>query len=350
MTIRRRHIGVGLALAARLLAFPALAASPWSASGQVDLDSMTDLSRNTAPRSGSSALLQWGGTLDAAQAWGWSGAQIDFGAQAVHVTGDASDGSAALQSPNNEWAPDFARITALDIAQRLPDVTWRIGILDLNQYFESSGQASLLHNGSFGMAPNFTANVATPTYPIPGAAAMLTTVPAAHWQVRAGVWQGAPPIHGGGFSRGSLWIGEVERDAIGGSSDLKLGLWHARGTLPDLSGAYLVGETRWRSGTHDCGAFVLAGSTPGAATEVGNFIATGVRLGAPLAARPRDQISVGFSRADIASARAEDVTEVVYQWRLRHGIDLQPDVQYIAHSGGGPTAAWLAGMRLDLDF
>ena len=345
-----RGIRLAVAALACLLAVPAAAAPAWDMSGRVDLDSMVDLSRSGAPRSGTSELWQWGGTLDAGRAWGWHGISLDVGAQAVHASGDSAMGSAAVQGPSNEWASDFARIIALDVTARLPHATLRAGILDLNQYFESSDQAALLHNSSFGMAPNFTANVATPTFPVPGAAAMMRTSPARHWIVRAGVWQGAPPVHAGGFSHGSLWIGEVERQAAGDRADVKLGLWHARGTHPEVTGAYLVGDTRWRSSAHRWGAFVLAGSTPAAATEIGTFIAAGVRVHAPLSGRGDDQLSLGVSRATIAAARPETVVEVVYRWRLGDGADLEPDLQYIAQSGGGPTSAWVGGMRLHIGF
>ena len=43
----------------------------------------------------------------------------------------------------------------------------RVGVMDINQYFEASDVSDLLHNSSFGLAPNFTANFNDPSFPNP---------------------------------------------------------------------------------------------------------------------------------------------------------------------------------------
>ncbi|MBX9717019.1 MAG: carbohydrate porin, partial [Burkholderiaceae bacterium] len=179
--------------------------------GHLDLNSMTDLSGGLQSRPASSALFQWGGSLDTRPTLGWAGGSIEFSAEGVRSDGNLPARTGAVQIPSNEWAPNFLRLYQLTYRQQLGAAMVRVGIMDFNQYFDASDLPDLLRNSSFGPAANFT-NIQAPTFPNPGLGAMTEYRFNPDWLARAGVWQGNPPALPGALHQGALWLGEMERD------------------------------------------------------------------------------------------------------------------------------------------
>ncbi|OIQ89508.1 carbohydrate-selective porin, OprB family [mine drainage metagenome] len=345
---------------AALAAVPlrAAAGAALSTAGHLDVDAMASHASAPGPRRETSVLLQWGGRFDTGAAGWWRGGLFEFSVMGVRSSGTAGAGSGAVQTPSDEWAPDFARVYQASYRQDLGNADFRVGIMDLGQYFDASNQAALLHNGSFGVSPTVMGNFDGPSFPNPGLGAVGERR-GADWSVRAGLWQGEPPALRGVLSRGDMAIAEVERDWRAGGAgaprgDFKLGAWEYRHGAaadgPDGSGSYLIGETSWRRGVRRWGAFVLGGRAPGAGEAIRSFVACGLRLDAPLASRPRDQASVGLSRVALAGGGAETVTEAVYAWRFDPSLSIQPDLQYVADPGGVYAHAWIGGVRLHLAF
>ncbi|CQR44567.1 MAG: carbohydrate porin [Thiomonas sp.] len=330
-----------------------------STAGRLDLNSQANLSGGLQSRPASSVLFQWGGSLDTGAARWWPGGLIEFSVEGVRSGGNLPDRTGAIQYPNNEWAPNFLRLYQLTYRQQLGAAAVRVGIMDLNQYFEASDVSDLLQNSSFGLAPNFTANFNDPSFPNPGLGAMAEYRFTPAWTARAGIWQGNPPGLAQALHQGALWIGEVQWTgaAIQGdqpAQDLKLGAWHYRQSDPTIgpttSGGYLVGETRWARGAQQWGAFVLAGTSPAQVNLVTQFLAAGVLVTGPFASRPQDQFSMGVSRVNLRAPAAETVLELVYSWQVSPTVALQPDVQRFWHPGGVNPSALVAGLRLHLAF
>ena len=335
----------------------AAAANPWNLSALLDIDSMINLSGVRG--SESSAQAQWDGSFDTSKANWWQGGLVEFSLEGVRVSGTASGGSGAVQVPDNEWAPNFLRVYQLTYKQDFGGASVRAGIMDLNQYFEASDQANLLHNSSFGMSPDFMANFNAPSFPNPGLGMMGEVHMGAAWQARAGVWQGNPPRMAGALDHGALVIGEVERDwSVAGQdaplSDIKLGAWRndrSQAAIGSgLSGAYLVGETRWKVGSQQWGGFVMAGTSSQQSAHVTQFLGAGFLLMGPFASRPWDQCSIGLARINLRGLQPEAVVEAVYSVQLTPALALQPDLQHFWNPGGLNSEAWLAGARLHLTF
>lgn len=358
--IHRRALLWSITALVTVLMTPCAAAdtsSPLQTSGHLDLESMGNL---TGAGSESSALAQLGGSFDTGAARWWSGGLLEFSLEGVRSAGTQDAGTGVLQIPNNEWASSFLRLYQLTYKQDFGSASVRAGIMDSNQYFESSELASVLHNASFGMSPNFTSNVDAPTFPNPGLGAMGEARFGGGWQARVGMWQADPPGLSHAFSRGALTIGELEHDwgAFGDADpaqDLKVGVWRDSQADPDdpgrrSSGTYLVGETRWQVATRQWGAFVLGGTTPGQVNVVTEFAAAGIVVTGLLTARPQDQFALAATRVDLAAAQPETVWEVVYVWQLNSSVSLQPDVQRFYNPAGGNTSAWVAGMRAHMSF
>ena len=334
------------------------APSPWSSAGHLDLDSMAGFGSGHKLGSESSALLQWGGRFDTGRAGAWKGGRFDLSIEGVRAAGNPTAGTGVLQWPSNEWAPNFLRVYQATFRQRWSHALVRVGIMDVNQYFESSDVADLLHNASFGLAPSFTSNFNDPSFPNPGLGAMGEVHWAHAWRARAGIWQGNPPQLAGALYDGSLRLLELERDwghSEGGpADDLKLGVW--RYTQPvaslgaDTAGGYLVGEMRWRQGFRRWGAFVLGGTTPATGNLVRRFAAAGLLLQHPFSQRPRDAFSIGLTQVRIRALHAETILESTYSWQLTRRVALQPDVQRAWNPSGQGAPAWIAGVRVHLVF
>lgn len=346
--------------AAAVLAAPALADAPpaLTTSGHLDLDAMRSNSTAAGSQSEDSVLGQWGGSFDTARAGWWRGGLFEFSVEGVRSGGSASAGTGAVQIPSNEWAPDFLRIYQATYKHDFGAADVRVGIMDINQYFESSDQAALLHNSSFGMMPTVMANFNGPSFPNPGLAAMADVHLDDAWTARAGIWQGEPPSLRGAFDRGSTTIAEVEHDwappgADTPDADIKVGVWHDRVPTPDGptgSGAYVVGETRWHWRHRPWGAFVLGGNAPSQGEQDTRFAAAGLLVGAPLAGRPHDQASVGVSTIALATGHSETVVEALYSLQINDALALQPDLQRFWNPGGVASTAWAGGVRVHLAF
>ena len=354
-----RLLAAGFLLAKAIAPAHADALAGLSSSGRLDLDSMSNLSGGLQSRAASSALLQWSASLDTASAGWWAGGHVDFSLEGVRSDGNLPARTGAVQLPSNEWAPNFLRVYQLSYAQDLGAAQLRAGIMDLNQYFEASDVADLLHNGTFGMSPNFTANINDPSFPNPGLGGMANWKFAAGWQARAGAWQGNPPGLAGALHDGVLGIGELERDwgasAEQPATDLKVGAWHyahaaGSGFGATTSGAYVVGETRWQAVRRNWGAFVLAGTSPAQVNLVTEFAAAGLLVTGLLPQRPQDQFSLGFGRVQLHAPAPETFVEAVYSWQLGPSLSLQPDLQWFDHPGGANPGAWVAGLRTHLSF
>ena len=352
-------LAVGLLAAQGVAPVHALTLAGLSSFGRLDLDTMSNFSGGLQSRLASSVLLQWSASLDATAAGWWPGGHFDFSLEGVRSDGNLLARTGAIQLPSNEWAPNFLRVYQLTYAQDMGSARLRTGIMDLNQYFEASDVADLLHNGTFGMSPNFTANINDPSFPSPGLGLMGNWRVASGWQARAGIWQGNPPGLAGALREGALSIGEVERDWGAGSeqptTDLKLGAWHAAhapgsGFGATTSGAYVVGETRWQAAGRSWGAFALAGSSPAQGNLVTEFAATGLLLTGLLPQRPLDQFSLGFGRVQLHAPAPETFVEAVYSWQLSSALYLQPDLQWFDHPGGTNPGAWVGGLRMHLGF
>lgn len=330
-----------------------------STSGRFDLDSQADVSGGLQSRPASSALFQWGGSLDTGVARWWPGGLIEFSIEGVRSDGNLPARTGAIQYPNNEWAPNFLRVYQLSYRQQLGAAAVRVGIMDITQYFEVSDLSSLLQNSSFGLMPTLTANLNAPTFPNPGLGAMAEYRLSPEDLARAGVWQGNPPGLTGALNTGALWVGEIEHDWSDPGhdtpvSDLKLGVWHDRQSDPTIgpttSGGYLVGETRWTQGAQQWGLFVLGGISPANVNLVTQFLAAGFLVTGPFASRPQDQFSLGVSRVNLHAPAPETVLEAVYSWQLTPALALQPDVQRFWHPGGIHPSALVAGLRMHLAF
>lgn len=328
-----------------------------SASLHLDLETLGVVAGRGARQAVSIAALQAAASIDTAQAGWWRGGQFDIMLMGLGSSGNLQTDTGAVQLPSNLWAPDFLRLYQLSYRQQLGPGAVQVGIMDMNNMFDTTGVAGHLHNASFGIAPTLTSNANIATFPNPGLGLMGALDLPDGWSVQAGVWQGDPPSMTGALHRGTLWIAETDRtwtDATLQTSSLKLGIWHLQQGNPtygaDSGGLYGVNEWRWKDDTsRHWAAFLQGGFSPAASNPVRAYLGAGLRLIGLDRARPDDVLTVGMAHARLRGLPSETVVEAVYSAEIAPHVYLQPDIERIRHPGGSPGRQWVAGIRIHLE-
>ena len=354
--------------------------------GHVDSEIFSNYSGGVRRGSEPNIVGQFGLEYDTRKAELWRGGKFTFSVMGIYSGGVQPDYSGDIQTASNIWAPSALRI--YDAAYRQRFTYWlnaRIGITDINYYFDVTGNALQLVNSSFGINPTLTANVpGTATFPYSGLGAMIGAHGAV-WSGKAGVFQGDPRHRGSAFERGymALWEGGIHWGEKGdddpdndaddyGKYILKIGVWRYEQPHPDLpglspstAGVYAVAEGNWEvPGDRDLGAFVQMGGAPQDFNPVPWYLGVGLRLGHPFPGRRDDSLSIGMARAWLRSGpvaaglgveaggvhAAETAYEITYAAKLSPHLTLQPDIQYITHPGGIEPNATVGILRLHVEF
>ena len=242
-----------------------------------------------------------------------------------------------------------------------------------------------------------------PAYPLAAPGARLAIAPDARTMLRLAIFAGDPAGPGGGdpqrrdlhglnglrFAGRPFLIGEVERSSPGDDPALtvRAGGWLHLNDFADLArddegqslaapgssgqplqhrgnvGLYGIADMRlWRSaGVAGRGVrgFVRGSFSPSDRNMIDLYLDGGVAMTAPLRSRPNDVVGIGvavarisprlrdLARTQIAAGGGaplplpdvEGVVELSYQAQIRANISVQPNVQYVAHPGGGAAAA-----------
>ena len=354
--------------------------------GHLDSELFSNYSGGIRRGSEANMVGQLGLDYDTRKAGLWEGGQLTFSVMGIYSGGIQPDYSGDIQTASNIWAPSALRIYDAAYRQKLTDgLNARIGIMDINYYFDVTGNALQLVNSSFGITPTMTVNVpGTATFPYSGLGAVVG-VHDAHWSGKVGVFQGDPQYHLSAFDRGymALWEGGLHWGAKGdddpdndaddyGKYVLKIGAWRYEQPHPDLpglspstAGVYAVAEGNWEvPGNRDLGAFVQMGGAPQDFNPVPWYLGVGLRLGHPFPGRRDDSLSIGMARAWLRSGpvaaglgveagavhAAETAYEITYAAKLGPHLTLQPDIQYLTHPGGIERNATVGILRLHIEF
>jgi len=130
--------------------------------------------------------------------------------------------------------------------------------------------------------------------------------------------------------------------------------------MPQTWGWYLDFEQiicREACGTPDdeqgLGVFAQYGSGyPKATVEFQEYFGAGLVYRGLIAGRDDDTCGVGVarSRLSLGGTGVETATEVFYKARLRPGVYVQPDLQYIASPSGLYRDALVVGLRFEVAF
>ncbi|NDD74704.1 MAG: hypothetical protein EBZ40_06975 [Gammaproteobacteria bacterium] len=316
--------------------------------------------------------------IDGSRAFGADGVTFKIAAQrnSGRPISDAIGSSAPLSSIE---APAASRVSEAWFEWAAADQgrSLKLGVMDLNDEFDSSEVGAGFVNSTFGLAIDVAQSGLTgpPTYPT-GALGIRARVQRGDYRLQAAIFDGVPgdprepvrPTLRWPANDGTLAVIEVGRDAA--SARWYVGAWRYSTALAPLraaidpallpmrgsSGGYALVERTWW--TNDVGGKLQTSLRIGRADEKFNAIRDTVQFALRLD-RPwhLEGESLGFAWSlqrhggpsrSIAAAMGdtlnahESVLEFTYRRPLGARWVLQPDLQYFA-------TGWAAGVRIELD-
>ncbi|WP_312283824.1 carbohydrate porin [Candidatus Igneacidithiobacillus taiwanensis] len=272
---------------------------------------------------------------------------------ALNAHGRRPDGGAGLtQAASNLYAGQQLRLTKFYYTAYRGSTIYRVGMLNISDYFNVVDGAQYLLNSSFCPVPNIGANIsATPTIPYSG----LGVMGSHRWydqEIKGAVFQG-DPIHpfSGVFSRGSFAILEWDREAQIGRYTLQwqAGAWQytqrrslADSTGPAGNGLYFAGaaadDTR--------GAFFMAARNLRGGDPVTTFMGAGAYFFGLLPHSGEDVTAIGVANVWLRGGGTETVWELSYRMHIANNLYLRPDLQYSPRPSGRYASALVALLRL----
>jgi len=319
----------------------------------VDLEGVANLRGGQAR--GSAGTFLWKGALalhtDKA---GWWQGGLFLVEGLVANSGDPDRYVGDVQSVSNLTTPTahVARLYKAYYRQNLGPFTFRVGLINPNDYFNDTGVAAELFNASFGIYPVISGNIPyTPTYPY-SSLGVMAAYTVEETTLQAGVFNadGYTDLRAPWGGEGQIYYGEIDENLALASDKLALkagGYYNhvssdylrnaiAIGPAPSQGGFYGTAEYRWKSGnSEDWGAFVQAGAAPNSASTspINAYVGAGLRLRDFLPASPKSTLSLGFARAWQRQAGAETSVEVNWYQPVFHNFYIQPDLQYVINPG-----------------
>lgn len=233
----------------------------------------------------------------------------------------------------------------------------RLGLIDLNNQFDSIDPASLMLNSSHGIAPDLSrSGLSGPSiYPVTAAGSTVTWVRSQTWTFRLGIFDGVA----GSPSRPRAFVAERLKPSDGllliGQVD-----WHlAKGRLESGAWAYTAAQSPVGGRkAHDHGAYasyqgplniaphlnfwLRAGLANAAAQPIAAYVGGGLVQQGTISGRPDDRLGIAIAHAIISDRvvtalgthSAETSFELTYQAKLSRRLVIQPDIDYVRHPSG----------------
>lgn len=247
-----------------------------------------------------------------------------------------------------------------------------VGIMNLNRIFDVQPVGGLFLNSSSGIGPDYS-QTAPSIYPITSLGMV------SEWQVRKGdFWRfglfggvSGDPGHPRafthiGFSGKDGATAIVEREQTLRAGTFKLGGWAYTAQVPAFTGAGnavrygLYGQyakTVWHVGQRKIDAWLRLGTANSDALRISNYEGGGFAYTGLLTRRPKDQAGIAIYRAGFGApyrkanpgtAPAETTIEATYQYQVKDGLTVQPDLQYVVDPSGDRHIghAVVIGLRL----
>ncbi len=274
---------------------------------------------------------------------------------------NGADSIPLAQGFSNIDNADFGKIYEAFVEtqfERWP-VRVKVGQVDANTEFAAVDGGTDFINPSMGFSPTI---FLLPTYPNPAPAVNVFADPVSHLNVGVGVYgsQQGPSRWRHPFvigqATGSWSLGE------GYDGYVRFGAWRQTleadtGTPGAHSGTFaVVQQTVWQSdpgaeGTRSLTIFGQFGSTASLQAPVDRHIGAGAAWTGVLKRRAEDVF--GFGATAVRMGAASDnlgVSEVAfgpfYYVHVTQGLNVGPDVQFVRHPGGDPSASGAAVVTL----
>ena len=290
------------------------------------------------------------------EAFGYALADAD-GGFSERLSGDA-------QVVSNIDAPAGVRLFEAWIRKTSQDEKWMtsFGLMNVNSQFDVQEVAGTFMNASHGLGADF-AQSGPAAFPFSALGLSVEWRAKETMSLRLGVYDGVAgdPDHMSAFvgqklgrKDGSLIIGEVEKRFEGGY--VKLGHWaysrpferiDGSGQKRGTSGTYgQIAATLYREkSTEDQGlkAWVRHGAANPSVMDIATYTGAGLVYTGPIKGRDHDAVGIALAKArygkpyraaQMGPVSEETSYELTYQYEVRPGFVVQPDLQYIRRPAG----------------
>jgi len=269
-------------------------------------------------------------------------------------------------------------IQELWYSHKLNNLSFIIGIQDLNVEFANSNSGGLFINSSFGIMPTLATNANAPIFPLTTLGFTFKLDINDNWTWENAIYDGQPFNNGEKFLNfewdsndkdGALFISEMQYyfgTDNEHSSVIKVGTYlhhkhisagNNEGVIVDkyINGIYSITDLHlWNSGNKSLDAFSQIGFSPSKNIEVDYYLGGGINYTGLFNRKNRDVAGIAvnvlhFNMRDDNEA----VAELTYQYNFSPKIYLQPDLQYIINPMGANinlNNSFIGFLRFGLNF
>jgi len=257
--------------------------------------------------------------------------------------------TAAIQTTSQLDVQREIRISNLSYEDTLaPYITGRIGVMDLEQYYDITEAAIHLHNSAFINAMALDQNTQLASFPYPGVGAMLEVRKNRDYAL-LGLYQGNPQHLHTFLYHGFMLIGEAGTQVSHFS--VKAGAWlYQAGDTPNYNnarGAYFIGQQDWRTDSnHDMVAFMQFAYSNEEPKYIPYSLTLGVNSNNIFLNDNSDWLSFGIGTVWIQNLPSEIVYELSYTIKFCGYWYLTPDLQYFVRPSGIYSNATVFSLRL----
>lgn len=229
-----------------------------------------------------------------------------------------------------------------------PYITYRIGVMDLEDYYDITEAAVHLCNTAFVNAMTIDKNTQLATFPYPGIGAMLEMRKNQDYAL-LGIYQGNPEHLHTFLYHGYMLIGEA--GARYAHFSIKAGAWlyQAGGTANynNSKGAYFIAQQDWRTeSNHDMVGFMQLGYSHEAPKYIPYSLTLGAKSNNIFFNDDSDWLSFGIGKVWLHNLPSEVVYELSYVIKVCDHWYVNPDLQYFVKPSGIYANASIFLLRL----
>jgi porin len=303
--------------------------------------------------------------LDTEKANWWKGGYFYINGGNTHGGTPTEELIGDFQTASNIEAGNHTFLRELWFRQQVWNLTFTVGLQDLNSNYAVCDYAGNYINSSFGIHSVISSNICAPIFPITGLGLNI------RWDMNDQVaWQVAvydgEPIDFEKNPYNIRWQLNAEKGY------LAITEFHYTPTVgEDLAGAYKIGtyyhtgehtygifgtleQTFWKKEERTLEAFVQAAFTPKKVHENYLHIGAGINLNGLFSKERPDMIGIGVASAFLNNNHTNETTiELTYKYQVIDQLFIQPDIQYVINPAGGEEKlenALVAMVRVGFEF
>jgi porin len=288
--------------------------------------------------------------FDTEKASWWKDGELFVNLGNTHGGKPSADLIGDFQGVSNIEAGNLTFMYELWYRQHVANLTFTVGLQDLNADFAMTRNGSLFTNSSFGIQSSIADNNPVPIFPLTALGANLKWSITDSYTLQMAVFDGTPddfesnPYNTNwtlNKSQGYLAVGEFQliKSLLKGRSGVyKFGVYfHEHNDSIDVEqengGIYVIGDQEL---TDKLSVFSQIGFSPKSKNNHNHFFSLGFNYKSPFRKRPHDLfgMAVAYAGIDRNVIGSETALELTYSYEVCKNIYVRPDIQYIINPAG----------------